>query len=51
MIKIVFILSVLLLSISVTAQNQISLQDAINVALQNNYQIQITKLQAAQNGI
>ncbi|MFT7613718.1 MAG: outer membrane protein [Parvicellaceae bacterium] len=51
MIKFVFILTTVLISIAGAAQNQISLQDAINVALQNNYQIQITKLQAAQNGI
>lgn len=34
-----------------SAQNQLSLQDAINVALQNNYQIQITALQAAQSKV
>ncbi|MBL4705861.1 MAG: hypothetical protein JKY54_15150, partial [Flavobacteriales bacterium] len=42
---------IIVLSNSVFGQNQITLQDAINVALQNNYQIQITQLQADQNKI
>ena len=33
------------------SQDKLSLQDAINVALQNNYQLQIVNLQVAQNKI
>ncbi len=38
-------------SIPMIGQNQLSLQDAINVSLQNNYQIQIAQFQAAQSKV